>query len=194
MVLDLQVKIPLPEKIPVIPRLGLGLLDLTRLDKLGDLAGDTGRKGDKPPVEPGQKLLVHPGPVVKTLGIGKGTELHQVKITLPVGSQKHQMIVFIVAFRTLLLETGMGGNVNLAADNRLYRFLPLFVLALFVDRLLAGGQEFHNPEHIAMIRQSQVFHPQLLRPVRQTHHRHRGVLEGKIRMYMEMNKAAHTYR
>jgi hypothetical protein len=54
-----------------------------------------------------------------------------------------------------------------------------------------GRKEFHGPEHIAVVCESQVLHPQLLRPVAETGRRNSGILEGKVRMDMEVGKIGH---
>jgi hypothetical protein len=57
--------------------------------------------------------------------------------------------------------------------------------------MIAGRYKFHRPEHITVVGQRQMGHPQLFCPVRQPHHGNSGVRQGEVGMDVEMDKIGH---
>jgi len=171
-ILQFKVKVGIPlfiraEKIAVMQGLLLGLGGFPRPDQPRYLAGNAGGKGDKPVVVALQQFFINAGPVIKTLGVGKGAQFYQIEVTFAVCRQQYQVVVLILVFASFFFKTGIRRNIHLAPDYGVYRLFPL----------LAGGNKFHDSEHIAVIGQRQMAHPQLFRPVRQAMHRNGGILQ-----------------
>ncbi len=122
-VLEFQVKPPredlgqAPGRLPGLPLLSLEEepLHFPRL---------TGRQGHQSLRVPLQKLQVHPGFVVKPLGV---SPVHQGQEVLPphlVLRQHHQVVVIGLSGLGFLQPAGAGGNVEFAAQDRLEPRLP----------------------------------------------------------------------
>jgi hypothetical protein len=158
-ILNFQVEITLPEKILVEPGFILCLRRFALSYKPGNLPGNAGGKGYQALVVLLQQLVIDPGPGIEAFGIGTGTKLNQIEITLSAGGQKDKMKVFGFILDVLSVKPGIGSHINLAADNRMdgiFSFYETFYgLSVFLDGyfgFFAGCQEVHDPEHIAVVR------------------------------------------
>src|SRR5207248_10559364 len=91
--------------------------------------------------------------------------------------QQHEMMIDIAAAAArLLFQTAAGGNINLAADDRLDPFLS--------RRLI----EIDRPVKNAVVRQRQRGHSQFMRPLHEPVQTTGAIEQRELRMQMEMNK------
>ena len=102
-----------------------------------------------------QELFINPRLIVEALEIPLTDQLTEVLITLSIDCQKNQMMGVILFFITPLVfdKTTLGGDIDLAADNRLDT--PLFGFLV----------KIYGPEHITVISQGNSFHPVITGPL-----------------------------
>jgi len=80
-VLDLQVKISLAKKVVIKTSPLPSSLFVSLQDQGGDLASQTGGRGNEPPGVSGQQVVVHPGFVIKSVGVGNRDQFYQISIS-----------------------------------------------------------------------------------------------------------------
>ncbi len=179
-VLELQVEAPPPEQGIVVDRLFLGVLEPARLDEGGDLAPEAGREADQVLVVALQELVVDPGLVVEALDERQGRQVAQVPVALGVLGQQDHVVVLGRLFAARLVRPRTGGDVELAPDDG----VDLRGLAFLV--------EFQGPEHVAMVGQGEMLHPELFRTGNERLDRGGPVEEREIRMNVEVDEICHA--
>ena len=102
-----------------------------------------------------QDLTIHPGPVIKSVHVAFGHDLHQILIALVILRQKDQMIVPVLPSYGLPVKPGTGGHIDLTADNGLD------------PRLFSRPVKIDHPIHGSVIRDRHTVHAQFFRPRRQ---------------------------
>ena len=134
------------------------------------LAAQAGREGDEALAVLAQEVLVHPGLVVEALGEARRDEAGQVGEAHGILGQQHQVVArvpgaagVLAVFQALLaggaaglelaVEAGLGGHIDLAAQDGLHRPVATAVL-----RLLARIVELHHAEHVAVVRDGNCGH------------------------------------
>ena len=142
----------------------------------GHLALEAGRQGEKPPGMFLQDLPVDAGTVVEPfLEAGRG-EVGEVLVPLHVPAEQDQVVGRVGDPLSLFGEAGFGGQVDLAADER----LDAGLLALEV--------ELDGAEHVAVVGDGQGRHVILLCLVDQVLDADGAVQQGVLGMEVEMDE------
>jgi len=146
----LQVVIALAEDVPVLLCGGPRPLQVTLEDPVGDLAVQTGARGDEPLAVRGQQLLVDSRTVVKAFQKSRRGELHQVPVALEVLDQDDEMAGRLSRALRGLVEPALRGHVELAADDGLD------------PRLVGLLVEVDGTVHVAVVGDGHGGHPEFL--------------------------------
>ncbi len=121
-----------------------GLIDPTGVNPVGNVAFQTGGKGDQPGIVSPQAFEIHPGVVVKALQMAEGHQPAEVAVALSVLSQQNQVVgVGEPLRRRGPFLASPGGDIQFAADDGLDAGLGPFAV------------EFHRAEKVAVIRDGQ---------------------------------------
>ena len=176
-VLELQVEAVLPEDLPHLQGVPLGVLVGAVDELLGDLPGQAGGQGDEPPGVLPQELHVNAGPDVEALHVAHAHQVAQVPVALLVPAEEDQVAALGVELVDLLKAgAALGCDVDLAADNGL-------------DALLfAGPVEVDGPVHDAVVGDSHRRLAQLPYPAGQAVDAAEAVQQAVLRMDMEVCK------
>ena len=156
-----------------------GVVVLHVVEKARDDAGDAGGGTDKALAvllqhrESGARL------VVEVVDMGLAHEFDEVVIAfIGFGQQDH----VVEAGLALALELVVGGEVDLAAENR------LDLLARFLFEGRAGVFQFGHATHDAMVGDGNGGHSQIGRALDHVFHMRRAVEQGVLRMIVQVNK------
>ena len=172
-VLKFQIVVLRAEDIQHLQGVGLGPFVISRQDAGGDLARQAGRQGDKPLVVLFEKLHVHSGFAVETLGEGPAHQSAQVPVAGVVLAQKDQMPGAVVL---VSVEAGPGGHVDLAADDGL-------------DACGLGGLiEIHRPVHDPVVGDRNGGLPQFLGTLNKPLDAAGAVQEAELRVNVQVDK------
>ena len=149
MVLELQEVIALSEAFLVSAGRLSGLLRQVLHDIPLHFPCQAGGQGDQPLVVAVQDFHVHTGAVVVALGEAFADDLHQVGVAGVVLRQQDKVVVPVLAAGGLLVEAGVRGHIDLAADDG-------------IDASLFGGPvEVDDTVHDAVVRDGGAVHAQL---------------------------------
>ena len=153
------------EDVAVAPRGLLGSAILPGEQQRRQLARQTSREADDAFRVLGEELLVHAGPVVEALEIGRGHELQEVAVPGLVLGEQREVVVLLLVLARVPLEPRPRRDVRLDADDRLDA------------RGAPGLEEAERPEHGSVIRHG--------------HRRHavtRGLREDRGRLGVELRR------
>ena len=145
-VLNLEEEPVLAEHREVVPGGLLGLIHPARHDPARDFTVQAGRHGDQALRTLFQKFPVDPRLVVEAFQLGGGGQPAEIAVALLVLGQQDDMAEFPVV-RGAFVETAAGGDVHLAADDRLDpRFAGLFVEFDGAEKraVVGGGHRRHS--------------------------------------------------
>ena len=176
-VLELQIEPVLPEELPHLQGVGLGILVLSVHQPFGDLPRQTGGQGDKPPAVLPQQLHIDTGLDVEPLHEAHADHVAEVPVPLLVPAQQDQVAALGVQ---LVDPVGafsiLWSHVDLAADDGL-------------DPLgLTGPVEVDGSVHNAVVRDRHGGLAQGLDPFCQTVDLAESVQEAVLRMDVEVDK------
>ncbi len=143
---------------------------------LRDFARETAGKANKPLGVLVQKLPIYPRLCVKPLGKRRRHKVAKVFVPRFVFAQQNKVGV-VPVHNMLAVAHSSRGNVDFAADNRLYA------------RFLAGLIKRHSAVHHAVIRHGERRLPQLRRLFGDFIYPASPVKQGVLRMNVQMNKA-----
>ena len=130
-------------------------IEITRRKRARDLARQTRRKADKPLAVLAEQLKIYARAAVKALDIRKRSQFREVVVAGFVLAEKYQMKRALVR---VFIKARIFGNVDLAADHRLYADLFAGVVKLYrrekiavvgdgagflTQRFCGGGKLFH---------------------------------------------------
>ena len=174
-VLDLQIEV-LPEQLPQLQGLGLRVLIFVVDQPPGDIPRQASGQADQPLAVGVEQLPVDPGTDVEAVGEAAGHQVAEVAVADVVFAQEDQMTVLRID-PVLLLETGPGSHIYLAADDG-------------PDSLRQTGTvKGHRAVHDAVVRHRQGGLAQLFGPLRQILDPTGAVQQGVFRMHMEVYEA-----
>ncbi len=176
MVLQFQKEIVRSENPSVFFRRGPGLLIHSPDQKSGNFPGQTGAQGDYAFMVLFQRLIVHPGFIIKSFRKPFGYNFHQIVIARIIFSQQHHMVIAVFPGNILPVKPGPGRHIDLTADNRLN------------SRIFTGTVKVDHAVHHAMVRNRQTVHSQRLRLGRQLRNLAGTVQQAVFRMHMQMCK------
>ena len=182
-------RIVVAEELLVPKRDLLGLLRIVaalerRVEVVGDLPRDTGRRAVKPLVVLLKKLVVDSRVVVVAVDVRLRDEPHEIVVADEVLRVKAQVEALLLQFLVLAeelvaLAVVVVYDVRLYAEDRLYALLPRLV----VERL--------RGKHVAVVRDGKRGHAERLRLGDERHDAALPVKQGVSRMQVEMREAAH---
>ena len=124
---------------------------VAREDPAGHFARHTGGAADQPLVVLLQHLVAHARLVVHTLDVSGGHDLHQVLVAVVVLGQEDEVVVLLVVV-VLEVVVVVLRDVDFAAEDRLH-----------VRVLLGHVAEVLDAVHVAVVRDRQARHAELLR-------------------------------
>jgi hypothetical protein len=178
-VLELEIEVAFAEDLGIETRFlrrGIGLpLD----DEAGDLACETGAARDDPLVMLLDELVVDPRLVVEALHVARGHEPDEVRVSRCILGDHHEVMILVARLRAGFDVAGIRCDVEFAAYERIDAVLP------------AGVVEFQGAEHVPVVGEGEVLHPELDGPGHQFVHGGRSVEETVIRVIVEMYEIGH---
>ena len=179
-VLDLDVVVPRSEDRGHGESGVLGTLVVPRQEPLGDVTRQTGRQGDQTLVVAAQQLHIHAGTAVKALGKARRDQSHEVLVALHVLAEEDEVVIRpLAALHTRLIEAGIGGDVDLTADDGLDA------------RLFAGLVKGDCAVQHAVIRNGHGIVTALLHPRGEVGYTARAVQKAVFGVEVKMDEGAH---
>ena len=127
LVLHLEEEVAGAQDVPVGGGRVAGALRLLGAEARRHLPLQATAEADEPLRVPGQQVLVDPGLVVEPLGVPGRDELDEVVVAGEVLGQEHEVVVGL-AGGAALVAAAAGGDVHLAAEDRLDAALPRLVV------------------------------------------------------------------
>jgi hypothetical protein len=119
-------------------------------DVLRDLARETAGETDQALAVLGEDVLVDPRSMIEALEIAHRDQLDQVVVAGVAAGEEGEVVVRLGGARGLPVEPAPGGNVDLAAEDRLH------------PPVATGVVEVHRPEHVAVVGDGHRLHSEAL--------------------------------
>ena len=158
----------------------VGSVHISRQDAAGNLAGDAGGGADEALVVFLDHLVAHARlAVIHPLDVAGGDYLHQVLVALVVLGQQDEVVVFAVLV-ILEVMVVMLGYVGLAAQDR-----------LDIGVFLADVEELLHTIHVAVVRDCQTRHLELVRTGEELLYVGHPIEDGILRMDVKGYETCH---